>query len=156
MLKIQQQSNINLALEADLINFTRVHDFGISFGHHFSLTNLSDTALNFTRAITPSFFASIKGTLRATPWIEIDLKFPFYMTYLHDNVFQDYTKKWDNYIVPELEIRIRPGDSKNSEKDSNVSIFARAKYFDMINSKGQNFLQLQTGISISLQDLFNK
>ncbi|MDB0037747.1 hypothetical protein N9F08_00115 [bacterium] len=154
LLKIQQQANLNFAFELDLIKFTRVHDYSLSAGHHLSLTNLNDTTSKFIRAVTPSFFGAYNMTLYATPWIQLDVKLPFYMTYLHDNVFQDYTKKWDFFIVPELEIRIRPARVKNPNKASNISVFARAKYFDMINSKGNNFLQLQTGVSISLKDLF--
>ena len=118
-----------------------------------------DTSKRNSRALLPSFFLYWKGELFANPWLKLDFTFPIYANYNHDQIFNEYAKRWDFSIVPEFELTILPAQfnkkaKADSEKEgSSAKLFARVRYYDMPNVRGNNFMQLQTGVSFSISDL---
>lgn len=160
ILTLRQQANINFLIDLELLRYSGKHESILGFGHHLATTNISDTTGKALKSIHPSFFVYWHGELFANPWLKLDCTLPIYAQYNHDQVFTEYGRKWDMIIAPQLELTILPAQfkttSKTNDQPDGAKLFARVRYFDMPNAKGNNFVQFQTGVSFSISDLFDK
>ncbi|NVK64776.1 MAG: hypothetical protein HWE22_09325 [Flavobacteriales bacterium] len=158
LLSLRQQANINFQIRLDVLRYSGLHESVFGIGHHIALTKVKDKTNTSGRSITPSFSVYWRGQLFSNPWISLDLVFPIYANYNHDNIFEKYTSKWDLMIAPELEVSIEPAKFKVKDEDAKnyTRIFARVRYYDMPNHRGNNFLQFHLGFSVPVIDLFKK
>lgn len=153
ILKMMQYSNFNLRVETELFRYSRVHDVALILGHQLYSTPMSDTAKQSKSVLTPNFYLSLNGTVFSFPAIKAYFKFPMHLNYMNDQPFANADQNLYFVIIPEIELIIDPSPKKaNTTEKTGMTIFARARYFDLPNFKGNNFLQLQVGTSIPISD----
>jgi hypothetical protein len=153
ILKMMQYSNFNLRVETELFRYSRVHDLALILGHQLYSTPMSDTSKVSKSILTPNFYLSLNGTMFSFPAIKAYFKFPMHLNYMHDQPFASADQNLYFVIIPEVELIIDPSPKKpNDTEKTGMTIFARARYFDLPNFKGNNFLQLQLGTSIPISD----
>ena len=114
-----------------------------------------DSVPIFRRTFTPTWHLTLGTTIFATPQISAKLIFPIYAAYVHDQPFLNYTRRWNLFISPEIEISVRLRKPEANDEKKRSFVFARIKYFDMPMVSQNNFWQIQTGIEIPLSNLFD-
>ncbi len=157
LLNILRRSNTSFFAELDAISGTRVHDAYLKLGIKVYRTRIFDLTANenaFHRVFTPNFYAALGGRVFASPRINADFRFPFYIGYLHDQPFQTYHNKWSSHIAPEIEITLQLRKPEVNDEKQRSFVFARVRYFDMPFSRGNNYWQIQTGVEIPFSSLF--
>jgi len=153
ILKMMQYSNFNLRVETELFRYSRVHDVALILGHQLYSTPMSDTTKQAKSILTPNFYLALNGTMFSFPAIKAYFKFPMHLNYMNDQPFASADQNLYFVIIPEIELIIDPSPKKaNTTEKTGMTIFARARYFDLPNFKGNNFLQLQLGTSIPISD----
>lgn len=156
LLHLLQQSNTAMHVEIDLLHRSRVHDAFFTVGHRIYNTRLKDTSGVFKRAFTPSFYAFVGGTIYASPRVNAKFKLPLNASYVHDQPFTDYGRKWNWFIAPEIEFTLQLKKSSEGDKNQRSFVFGRIRYFDMPLVSGGNYWQIQTGVEIPFSSLFGK
>ncbi len=159
VLNLMRQSNTSFFIELDALSGTRVHDAYLKLGikvYNTKVFDLSEQENAFARVFTPNFYAALGGRVFASPRINADFKFPLFVSYLHDQPFDDYENMWSSHIAPEIEVTLqlrKPDNTKKEERQRSFA-FARIRYFDMPFSRGNNYWQIQTGVEIPFSSLF--
>lgn len=156
ILRLTQQAFSNFYFDADIIRATRVLDFYVKVGHNLAITRVSDKSNNtFRRVFTPSIYVKSGMRVYNSPWIKVDFNIPCHFVYLYDDAIIHDQKTSYTYIAPEIELSMNLRKPEPNNEKNRAFIFARVRYYDLVDRGGNNFWQLQTGVEIPISSFIN-